>query len=267
MQNVLHIEDKVLAPAQLLVHAEMIVLHDVAAEKLVPDDAVIVVGRAFCHAGCKFLPREQAFFVNRTFSGGPPVHDAVKIGNHEIRPVCLGGVKKERRRLRRDPIVGVEELEIVAGRERERLIPCVRDTAVFLVNHADAGIFRRIGVTKCRRAVLAAVVHDEHLKVRKSLREHAVQAARENLFGIVDGNDNRNFRHSHLPPEKQKNAGFYLSVYLFSRQCASHFLGLLEIKSGSPSYEHCLNARFPLYWGTSARYAAFSPRKKEGFIL
>ena len=195
MQDVLQIEDKVLAPAELFIHAKLVLLHQLPPVEFIPDDAVIIIRRALRHASRELFPAQYALFVNRTLSRGPAVHNAVKIGNHQVRVIFLGRMYKEGGRLGRNPVVRIEKLEVLSGREIQCLVPRVGYSAVWLMHHTDARVLRSVGIAERRRAVFGAVIHHEQLKIRKGLREYTVKATRQHLFRIVYRNDNRNLGH------------------------------------------------------------------------
>ena len=125
VQDVLQIKDEILAPTELFIHAKLVLLNQIPPEELVPDDAVIIIRRALRHASRELFPAQYALFVNGTLSCRPAVHNAVKIGNHKVRPVLLRGMYKKRGCLRGNPVVRIQKLEIFSAREIKRLVSCV----------------------------------------------------------------------------------------------------------------------------------------------
>ena len=125
VQDVLQIEDEILAPAELFIHAKLVLLHQLPPVEFIPDDAVIIIRRALRHASRELFPAQYALFVNGTLSCRPAVHNAVKIGNHKVRPVLLRGMYKKRGCLRGNPVVRIQKLEIFSAREIKRLVSCV----------------------------------------------------------------------------------------------------------------------------------------------
>lgn len=56
------------------------------------------------------------------------------------------------------------------------------------MEHADAGGFAGVCVAYCAGLVFAAVVDEEQLEVGERLREDAVDAARQVLLHVINGN-------------------------------------------------------------------------------
>ena len=94
----------------------------------------------------------------------------------------LGGVG-------RDPVVTVQELEIDARSPADTDIPGIGHAGVLLVDDLDPGIRQGIRVADGAGAVLAAVVHQQQLKIRVLLAQDTVDAAANGLFRVVYGYD------------------------------------------------------------------------------
>ena len=63
------------------------------------------------------------------------------------------------------------------------------DAAVFLMDHGDAAVLRRILIADGRAGILGPIVHQNHLEVRIRLLQNGVHAVAQVVFGVVYRHD------------------------------------------------------------------------------
>ena len=127
MQDVLHVEDEILAEAEGRVHAQMMRFQDVPPEQLVPAHPVIVVRRAPGHILGILLPCDEPVLVNGPFDRRALPHYPVKIAHHHIRPAFLRRALHVHERLRRQPVVRIHELDVLSTGQVHALVAGVAD--------------------------------------------------------------------------------------------------------------------------------------------
>ena len=89
--HILQIEHEVLAPADIRVHPQVVLLNDSTPVKLVPQNAIVEVGRVFHHVGGKILPAHQTVFLNIALGGDPLSHHTVEIRNNQVAGTVFHG--------------------------------------------------------------------------------------------------------------------------------------------------------------------------------
>ena len=159
VENILQIEQEILTPAQVLVHAETILLHDFSAEELIPQHPIVVVGGVFHHIGGKGLPGHDPLLVDLPLVGDPFPGHPVKIRNHQVALGLLGGADQQPGGVRAEPVVTVQKLKVFPPRLIQRIVAGGGDSGVGLVDHADPRVLPGVLVTDGPGVVLAAVVH------------------------------------------------------------------------------------------------------------
>ena len=189
MADVLQVEHEVLAPAELRVHPEAVALHDIPAVELVPQNAVVEVGGLLHHVGGVLLPGQHPVLVNVALAGDPLPHHPVEVRDDQVAVMVPGCLHQQLGGVGRDPVVTVQELEIDARSPADTDIPGIGHAGVLLVDDLDPGIRQGIRVADGAGAVLAAVVHQQQLKIRVLLAQDTVDAAANGLFRVVYGYD------------------------------------------------------------------------------
>ena len=190
MADIFQIEHKILAPADGHIHAQAVFLHNLSAVQLVPEYAVIKIRRIFHHMRRKLLSCHYGILFDVPFLGQTFSHNPVKISDHQIAAVLLGGTHEQLGSVRRDPVVAVEKLKIGSPRPVNGLVAAVGYSGVFLVDHTDPGVLFGVTVTDAAAGIRAAVIDQQKLKIRIFLVQDAVNAACKMLFGIVYRNNN-----------------------------------------------------------------------------
>ena len=189
MADVLQVEHKVLAPTDLGVHLQVVVSHDIPAVELVPENTVVEIGRLLHHVGGVLLPGQYPVLVDVALAGDPLPHYPVKIGDDQVAVVLSRRLHQQLGGVGRDPVVAVQELKIDAPGPADANVPGIGHAGVLLVDDLDPGIRQGIRVADGAGAVLAAVVHQQQLKIRVLLAQDTVDAAANGLFRVVYGYD------------------------------------------------------------------------------
>ena len=107
--------------------------HNIPAVQLVPKHAVVKIRGVLHHVGGVFLPAEDAVLVDVPLVGDPLAHNPVEVRHHQIAPVLLHGPHQEFGRVRGNPVVGVQELEIAAPGLAEAEVPGAGHAGILLV--------------------------------------------------------------------------------------------------------------------------------------
>ena len=98
--------------------------------------------------------------------------------------------------LRDDPVIRVEELDILSAGHVQRLVPRIADAGILLVDHPDPAVHGSVFVTDRAGGILASVIHEQEFEIPELLRENTVHAAAQHCFCIVHRDDNTYFRHN-----------------------------------------------------------------------
>ena len=89
--DILQIKQKVLAPAHFCIHTQMVLFDQITAIQLVPEHAVIVVGRILHHMRGKLGTGQQSV-LHVTLRRNAFTDNTVKIRDDEIALVFLCGL-------------------------------------------------------------------------------------------------------------------------------------------------------------------------------
>ena len=111
-------------------------------------------------------------------------------GFAHIRPGALQRVQQVFDIAAVEDIVVVGECDVLAMRGIEAGVLGLGDAAVFLMDHGDAAVLRRILIADGRARILGPVVHQNHLEVRIRLLQNGIHAVAQVVFGVV-------YRHDH----------------------------------------------------------------------
>ena len=87
--------------------------------------------------------------------------DAVKIRDDHVAMVVFGGADQQLGGIRRDPVVTIQKLQVLARRVADGDVAGVGNTGVFLVDDTDACVLFCIFVANLRGSVLASVVDQD----------------------------------------------------------------------------------------------------------
>lgn len=104
------------------------------------------------------------------------------------------------------PIIRIAEHNILTCRCVYSNIPCGRNAAIFFMYNMNATVLLGILITDCRTVVLAAIVHQNQLKISKCLIQNTVHATVEIGFRLVYRNNNTDLRIH--------NTHFLMSIFL-----------------------------------------------------
>ena len=209
VQDILHIEDEVLTPVQIDIHLKMIFFQNVTPIQFVPENTVVKVRRVLQHLIRIVLPCDHSFLIDVSLPGEPLSDHPVEVGDHHVRAALLHGPYHQLGRIRGNPVVRIHELDILSPRQPHRLIACIRDPGILLVIYAHPLILLRILIQNPRRAVRAAIIHQEQLKILIFLRQNTVHAALYFCSGVIDRHDNRNPGHKITLPLSRFSGFFF----------------------------------------------------------
>ena len=84
--------------------------------------------------------------------------DAVEIGDHQIAVMLCGGAYEQLCRIRCDPVIAVEKLQVSAASLADGEITAVRYASIFFVDDCNAGICGGVSIADVTGAVCASVV-------------------------------------------------------------------------------------------------------------
>ena len=139
--------------------------------------------------GGKFFPGEHTIFLNIPLAGDPLSNDPVKVCDHKITLVGLGGPYQGTGGVGSDPVIAVQKLEIGAPGQVKGRVPGVRDTGIFLVDDPDTAVPFGIGVADDAGAVPASVIYQKQFKIRVLLVQNTLNAAANGVGCVVNRND------------------------------------------------------------------------------
>ena len=196
MEHILHVENKILRPVQLYIHAKLILFDDAAAEKLVPQNAVIEIGRVPHHFIRIFLAGQELFLLDVSILGHLLADHTVEIGNDHIAGrIVLHGTDKKPRGVRRNPVIRIQKLNVSARCAVQCLISRIRHTGIRLVDGNDPCVLCRIPVNDLRCFILASVIHDQKLEIGIGLIQNALNASSDRLLRVICRYDNADCCH------------------------------------------------------------------------
>ena len=216
----LQIEEKILAPGQLLAAPQMMASDDVSPVKLVPHHPVVKTGRLVHEMPGKlpgvhgpqigeksiyrmgvlppeFPPPGQPGLLGfGLVVGHPPV-----MGNHQIAAGGKSPVHQQFGGVGRQIIVAVHKLQVIPCGLGNGQVPGSRYPGICLVDHPDAIVHLGVHVADGQAGVPAAVVHQQNLQLAVGLAAHALDAAGQSGRGVVYRYDHAyQGRHGGFPP-------------------------------------------------------------------
>ena len=199
MEHVFEIEDEILAEAHLGVHAHIVLIHDVAAVELVPDDAVVIVGGRDLHEIRILLLGEHLIGFDAALAGELVADHAVKLADHKIRVFLSGAPHQHLGGILGNPVIRIEELDELSPGKIDSLVPGAAHTGVGFMNHPDTLILLRRLVADDRRSVLRSVIDKQKFKILELLIQNAVDASLQRIRGIINRYNHTYFRHIKTP--------------------------------------------------------------------
>ena len=110
-------------------------------------------------------------------------------GLAHIRPGALQCVQQVFDIAAVEDVVVVGERDVLAMRGIEAGVLGLGDAAVFLMDHGDAAVLRRILIADGRAGILGPVVHQNHLEVCIRLLQDRINAVTQVVFGVVHRHD------------------------------------------------------------------------------
>ena len=113
----------------------------------------------------------------------------------EVQPAALPrgllhGVVQCLKHRRLDEIIGVHNADVITAGIVQPGVAGVGRAAVGLVEHTDAGILPGQRIADLGRAIVAAVIHQQQLKIGVLLVQNAVYTALNGVLRIVDRHNN-----------------------------------------------------------------------------
>ena len=201
-------EDLVLAKAHALVKAHAAPAQEVAAQREPPGKGAgglleeQVHGEALVDDVARTQARDEpvgAALVARPAAGSIDEH---------VRAALVERVDDSSAGLREEAVVGVEEAHVVAPSGLDPGVAGGGEAAVFLVDHAHAGVAGLPGGQPLARPVGGAVVDADDLEVAEVLLRERAQAAVDPVLDLVDRHDHREPRsggraRAHSAPPRQ----------------------------------------------------------------
>ena len=114
---------------------------------------------------------------------------------HDIRLMFLRSFPEIFQKTGQKDIIGIQKQQIFAGSgadtgEADRKQPLV----LIVRDDPDAGIPGGVFSQNAGRTIGGGVIYRHNLKILQRLGQNAVQTGRQIFFGIVNRNDDRNFR-------------------------------------------------------------------------
>ena len=197
VQHVLHVEDEVFGPANVWVHAQVVLLYDVAPVELVPQHAPVEVRRTLQHEVGVVLARDGAIEVDVALARHALADHAVEVRDDHVYAVVLHSADQQLGGVRGDPVVRVQELHVAAACLVKARVARVRDAGVLLVHHMYALVVIGVGVQDGGGGVGAAVVHQDELVVVELLAKDAVHAAAYALLCVVNRHYDADLGHTY----------------------------------------------------------------------
>ena len=190
MSDILQIEHKILTPADLRIHLQVMFHDNIPPVQLVPQYTVIKICRFFHHAAHKRFLIHHAIDFDISFMRQPLPDHPIKISNHKIRLFLFCRPHQKFRRIRCDPVITVQKLQILPVCLSNRHISALRHTGILLVDHQDPVIRSSVPFTDFPGFIAAAVIDQKQFKIFIFLFQHTVHASFQCLFSIINRNDN-----------------------------------------------------------------------------
>ena len=201
VSDIFQIKHKVLTPADIRVHAKVIFFHNITAKQLIPQHTIIEISRIFHHMCGKFLLSQNTVILNIPLVRDTLPNNTVKIRDNHVTMIIFGSLHQKIRRIRRNPVITVQKLEISSPCMVQSHISGIRDPAVLLVNNMDTRVQRSISITDGTRRIQTAIIHKQKLKISVLLMKNTVDTARKRIFSIIYRNNNTHGRiHSEKHP-------------------------------------------------------------------
>ena len=197
--HILQIKQEILAPADLRIHPDPVRLHDLVPVEFVPQHSIVVVCRILHHEAHERLAPDHLVRVDVTLPRHHLPDDTIEIRDHQIAARLLGRPHHELRRVRRQPVITVHELQKRPPRPRDRLVPRIRHPRILLMHDHHARIRPRIPVADLPGPVPAPVVHQDQLEIPKLLIQNTVHTTHETFLRVIHRHDDTDLRlHRHL---------------------------------------------------------------------
>ena len=166
----------------------MIFFHKITPVQLVPEHTVIKIRRFLHHTAHKGFLIHHAVDSDVAFMRQTLPDHPIKVSDHKI---CLFFPRRPHQkfgRIRRDPVVAVEKLQIFPVCLGDRHISALRNSGIFLVDHQL--IRSGIPVTDFPCFIGTAVIDQKQFKIFIFLFQYTVHTPLQCLFSIIDRNDN-----------------------------------------------------------------------------
>ena len=136
----------------------MIFFHKITPVQLVPENAIIKISGILHHMRSKLFACEDTVILNIALVRDTLSDDAVEIGDHQIAVMFCGGAHEQLCRIRCDPVIAVEKLQVSAASLADGEITAVRYAGIFFVDDCNAGICGGVSIADVTGAVCASVV-------------------------------------------------------------------------------------------------------------
>ena len=197
--HILEIKQKILAPAELRIHPDPVRLHKRAPEQLIPQHPIVVVRRVLHHEANERFTPDHLVRVDIPLLRHHLSDDTIEIRDHHVAARLLGRPHHQLRRIRRQPVITVHELQKRTPRPRDRLVSRIRHPRILLMHDHHARIRPRISVADLPGPILTSIIHEDQLEIPKLLIQNTVHTARETLLRVIHRHDDTDLRlHRHL---------------------------------------------------------------------
>ena len=144
MLQIVQVEDHVLAVTDFRIHADVVLFNDVPSVQFVPEDTVIQICRGKKHLIRVLAESENILFLYGSLTGDFISHHPVEIADNKVGRAVFRAADQQLGRFGSEPVICVTELDVIPRCAVKTGIPCSGNSAVFLVDAQDAGIFRRL---------------------------------------------------------------------------------------------------------------------------
>ena len=197
--HILEIKQKILAPAELRIHPDPVRLYKRAPVQLIPQHPIVVVRRVLHHEANERFTPDHLVRVDIPLPRHHLSDDTIEIRDHHVAARLLGRPHHQLRRIRRQPVITVHELQKRTPRPRDRLVSRIRHPRILLMHDHHARIRPRISVADLPGPILTSIIHEDQLEIPKLLIQNTVHTARETLLRVIHRHDDTDLRlHRHL---------------------------------------------------------------------